>query len=171
MNTQRLQCFDSMGLRTGNKHMFPARSCLKTYRVEASNYTLKIITFVNIWYSMQFREKKKDILSTAAKFSWNLKRILLHTCATYNCDFLQQTIIPFSPNRFPVWNSFFSSQFRIFPLYHLVLLRDRFLKKMLLKRAKTRRFFFFFYFLFKSTGLNIFLTLIEIIVSFKMFEF
>ena len=53
---------------------------------------------------------------------------------SWKCD------ISFLLNRFSVNNRF---PFPLFlPENHLVLLKDRFVKKMLLKRAKNRRFFF-----------------------------
>ena len=74
-------------------------------------------------------------------WSSNLK-ILLHMCDTYNCDYLQYSIFRFNLIDFQL-NTDFPSQFCIsYRKNHLALLKDRFLKKMLLKRTKTHRFFF-----------------------------
>ena len=50
--------------------------------------------------------------------------------------------ISFLPIGFSVEYGFPFPSFRFLPQNHLTLLKDRFLKKMLLKRAKTRRLFF-----------------------------
>ena len=63
-------------------------------------------------------------------------------CDTYNCDYLKQSALRFNLIDFQL-NTDFSSQFCIFyRKNHLASLKDRFLKKMLIKRAKTRRLFF-----------------------------
>ena len=63
-------------------------------------------------------------------------------CNTYNCEYLQHSTFRFNLIDFQL-NTDFPSQFCGFlPKNHLALLKDRFLKKMLLKRAKTRRLFF-----------------------------
>ena len=50
--------------------------------------------------------------------------------------------ITFQFNRFLVKYRFPFPILRFLPQNHLASLKDRFLKKMLIKRAKTRRFFF-----------------------------
>ena len=67
---------------------------------------------------------------------WDLKYTFSH------CDYLPHTTFHFDLIDFQL-NTDISSQFCIFsPKNHLALLKDRFLKKMLLKRAKTYSFFF-----------------------------
>ena len=64
-------------------------------------------------------------------------------CDTYNCDYLQHSAFCFNLIGFQL-DTDFPSQFCEFTVKnHLVLLKDRFLKKMLLKRAKTCCLFFF----------------------------
>ena len=55
-------------------------------------------------------------------------------CDTYNCDYLKHSTLRFNLIDFQL-NTDFPSQF-------CASLTDRFLKKMLIKRAKTRRLFF-----------------------------
>ena len=63
-------------------------------------------------------------------------------CDTYNCDYLKHSTLRFNLIDFQL-NTDFPSQFCVFlPQNHLASLKDRFLKKMLKKRAKTRRLFF-----------------------------
>ena len=63
-------------------------------------------------------------------------------CDTYNCDYLKHSTLRFNLINFQL-NTDFPSQFCIFyRKNHLASLKDRFLKKMLIKRAKTRRLFF-----------------------------
>ena len=63
-------------------------------------------------------------------------------CDTYNCDYLKHSTLRFNLIDFQL-NTDFPSQFYVFlPQNHLASLKDRFLKKMLIKRAKTRRLFF-----------------------------
>ena len=63
-------------------------------------------------------------------------------CDTYNRDSLKHSTLRFNLIDFQL-KSDFPSQFCVFlPQNHLVSLKDRFLKKMLIKRAKTRRLFF-----------------------------
>ena len=83
----------------------------------------------------------KKWYSITEHWSSNLK-ILLHMCDTYNCDYLQHSTFLSNFIDFQL-NTDFPSQFCVFyRKNHLALLKDRFLKKMLLKRAKTRRLFF-----------------------------
>ena len=63
---------------------------------------------------------------------WNL-----YICDTCNFDYVTHTMFCFYWIDFQL-NADFPSQFYFF----LALLKDRFLKKMLLKRAKIRRLFF-----------------------------
>ena len=63
-------------------------------------------------------------------------------CDTYNCDYLQQSTFLFQLNLFSVKYRFPFRILRFLPSNHLALLKDRFLKKMFLKRAKTHRLFF-----------------------------
>ena len=63
-------------------------------------------------------------------------------CDTYNCDYLQHSTFRFNLIDFQL-NTDFPSQFCVF--YLEITWRhskDRFLKKMLIKRAKTRWLFF-----------------------------
>ena len=63
-------------------------------------------------------------------------------CDTYNCDYLKHSTFRFNLIDSQL-NTDFPSQFwRFLPQNHLASLKDRFLKKMLLKRANTRRLFF-----------------------------
>ena len=63
-------------------------------------------------------------------------------CDTYYCDYLKHITLRFNLIDFQL-NTDFPSQFCVFlPQNQLASLKDRFLKKMLIKRAKTRRFFF-----------------------------
>ena len=63
-------------------------------------------------------------------------------CETYNCDYLQHSTFHFNFINFQL-DPDFSYQFCIFyRKNHLASPKDRFLKKMLIKRAKTRRLFF-----------------------------
>ena len=63
-------------------------------------------------------------------------------CDTYNCDYLKHSTFRFNLIDFQL-NTDFPSQFCVFlPQNHLASLKDQFLKKMLIKRAKTRRLFF-----------------------------
>ena len=63
-------------------------------------------------------------------------------CDTYNCGYLKHSTLRFNLIDFQL-NTDLPSQFlRFLPQNHLALLKDRFLKKMLIKRAKTRRLFF-----------------------------
>ena len=64
-------------------------------------------------------------------------------CDTYNCDYRPHTTFRFYLTDFQL-NIDFPSQFCVFlqKSPSIALLKDRFLKKMLLKRAKTRHIFF-----------------------------
>ena len=62
-------------------------------------------------------------------------------CDTYNYDYLKHSTLRFNLIDFQL-NTDFSSQLRFLPQNHLASLKDRFLKKMLIKRAKTCRLFF-----------------------------
>ena len=63
-------------------------------------------------------------------------------CYTHDCDNLKHSTFRFSLIDFQL-NTDFPSQFYVFlPQNQLASLKDRFLKKMLIKRAKTRRLFF-----------------------------
>ena len=63
-------------------------------------------------------------------------------CDTYDCDYLKHSTFRFNLIDFQS-NADFPSQFCIFSKKnHLASLKDRFLKKVLTKRAKTRRLFF-----------------------------
>ena len=80
------------------------------------------------------------------------------------CDTSDARHISFLLNRFSVKYRFPFPILRFLPQNHIALLKDRFLKKMRLKRTKTRRFFFFV----KTIGSNTSLTLIE--HNFSFFE-
>ena len=61
-------------------------------------------------------------------------------CDTYNCDYLQHSTFRFNLIDFQLNADF---PFQVCDFYRkITLLKDRFLKKMLLKRAKTSRRFF-----------------------------
>ena len=62
-------------------------------------------------------------------------------CDTYNCDCMKHSTFRFNLIDFQL-NTDFPLQFCVFTVNHLASLKDRFLKKMLIKRAKTRRLFF-----------------------------
>ena len=66
----------------------------------------------------------------------NLK-VLLHVCDAYYCDYLTHTTFRFYLNDFQLKYPFSFLILRFLPQNHLALLKDRFLKKILLKRAKT----------------------------------
>ena len=121
------------------KRVFLTCSCHRIYRVEAvglktSNYTWKIMIFVDIckiwgnfvknWYFVNNCLIKVQILK-------------------YYCNYLTHTTFRFYIISFQVKIDF-PSQFCIFyRKNHLALLKDRFLKKMILKIAKPRCLFFF----------------------------
>ena len=62
-------------------------------------------------------------------------------CDTYNCDYLKHNTFRFNLIDFHL-NTDFPFQFCFLPQNHLASLKEWFLKKMLIKRAKTRRLFF-----------------------------
>ena len=62
-------------------------------------------------------------------------------CDTYNCDYLKHSTLRLNLIEFQL-NTFPFPILRFLPQNHLASLKDRFLKKMLIKRAKTRRLFF-----------------------------
>ena len=63
-------------------------------------------------------------------------------CDTYNYDYLKYSTFRCNFIDFQLYIDF-PFQFLCFlPQNHLASLKDRFLKKMLIKRAKTRRLFF-----------------------------
>ena len=68
---------------------------------------------------------------------WNL----LHTCYSHNCDYLPYSKVSFYQIDFLVRYRFPFPILRFLRPNHQALLKDRFLKKMLLKRANTRRLF------------------------------
>ena len=78
-------------------------------------------------------------------------------CDTYNCDYLKHNTLRFNLIDFQL-NTDFPSQLCIFflPQNHLASLKDRFLKKNVIKRAKTCRLFFR-----KTIGSNNSFTVIE----------
>ena len=110
--------------------------------LKSCKYTLKITIYVNMLNLGQLRENLIfcQLLHNHVNSSSNPKS-LLHMCDTYDCDYLHH--IKFQLIRFSVKYRF------PFPILHffivkspIALLKDRFLKKMLLKTAKTRRLFF-----------------------------
>ena len=62
-------------------------------------------------------------------------------CDTHNCDYLKHNTFRFNLINSQL-NTDFPSQFCVFTVKSPRSLKDRFLKKMLMKRAKTRRLFF-----------------------------
>ena len=75
-------------------------------------------------------------------FDNNLK-LFLHMCDTYNFVIICSIVYFVSTFDFQLNTDFPSQILRFLPLNYLELLKDRFFKKMLLKRAKNHRFFFF----------------------------
>ena len=63
-------------------------------------------------------------------------------CDTYNCDYLKHSTLRFNLIDFQLNTDFPSQILRFLPQNHLASLKDQFLKKLLIKRAKTRRLFF-----------------------------
>ena len=63
-------------------------------------------------------------------------------CDTYNCDYLKHSTLRFNLIDFLVKYRLPFPILRFLPQNHLASLKDRFLKKMLIKRAKTRHLFF-----------------------------
>ena len=63
-------------------------------------------------------------------------------CDTYNCDYLKHSTLRSNLIDFQLNTDFPFPILRFLPQNHLASLKDRFLKKMLIKRAKTRRLFF-----------------------------
>ena len=63
-------------------------------------------------------------------------------CDTYNCDYLKRSTLRFNLIDFQLNTDFPFPILHFLPQNHLASLKDRFLKKMLIKRAKTRRLFF-----------------------------
>ena len=64
-------------------------------------------------------------------------------CDTYNCDYLKDSTLRFNLIDFQLNTERFPFPIlRFLPQNHVASLKDRFLKKMLIKRAKTRRLFF-----------------------------
>ena len=62
-------------------------------------------------------------------------------CDTYDYDYLKYSTFRFNFIDFQLYRFPFPI-LRFLPENHLAWLKDRFLKKMLIKRAKTRRLFF-----------------------------
>ena len=60
---------------------------------------------------------------------------------TYNCDYLKHSTFRFNLIDFHLKYRFPFPILRFLPQNHLASLKDRFLKKMFIKRAKTRRLF------------------------------
>ena len=130
------------------KIVFFACPCHKIYRVEAVKsknvqycYTWKIIMFANNYVKFGAISWKIDILSITAWLKFESKssfahmwRMLLWLSDAHHISFLL--------NRFSVRYRFPFPILHFWPQNHLALLKDRFLKKMLLKRAKTDRLFF-----------------------------
>ena len=89
--------------------------CHKIYRVEAvglsiSNNTLKITIFVNIWNLGQCNE---NLIFCQYVLKCSNLKILLHTCDTYNCDYLPHITIRFYYFNFQL-NINFSFKFWVF---------------------------------------------------------
>ena len=61
---------------------------------------------------------------------------------TYNCDYLENSTFRFNSIDFQLNTDFPFPILRFLPQNHLASLKDRFLKKMLIERAKTHRLFF-----------------------------
>ena len=110
------------------KSTFLTCPCHKIYREEAvdlksSNYTLKVMIFVNMWNLGQFLENLifcQQLLN--CKFESKIPR---HICDTYNCDYLQHTTF-----RFYLIDFHLSTD--SLPWNHLASLKDLYVKKMLL---------------------------------------
>ena len=109
--------------------------CHEIYRVEAVG-----LSFSNDTYEIQIFVKKCEIWDTFEKIWYFVNNCLIKPksfctlCDTYSCDYLPHTTFSFLlfsvKYRCPVQILHFLS------LNHLALLKDWFLKKMLLKRAK-----------------------------------
>ena len=123
--------------------------------LKSCKYTLKITIFVKMWNLGQYRE---NLIFCQQLLNWNSNlKNLLHTCDKYNCDYLKHSTFRFNLFDFQL-NTDFPSQF-CFLFYRKITYRHSknwFLKKMLIKRAKTRRLFFK-----KTIGSDNYFTLIE----------
>ena len=118
--------------------------CYKIYRVEAvdlksSNYSLKIMIFVNMWNLGNFLKIWYFVNNCLIK-SLNLKT-LLHKCDTYNCDYLPHTIFHFYPIELQL-NTDFPPQFEFFSLKSPSVTQRWVSQETLLKRVKTCHLFF-----------------------------
>ena len=61
---------------------------------KSCKYTIKIMIYVNMWNFGQFRE---NFIFCQWLLNWSSNRkILLHMCDTYNCDYLQHSTFSFS---------------------------------------------------------------------------
>ena len=126
------------------KSRFLTCSCHKICRVEAvdlliSNFTLKITIFMHMWH---LGPLVKNLYFALIKV-----RMWEFFC-TYNCDYLlHMNHISFLLNQFSVKYRFPFPILRVFFLSFffyrkiIALLKDPFLKKMLIKRNWTRRLF------------------------------
>ena len=76
-------------------------------------------------------------------------------CDTYNCDYLKHITLRLNLIDFQLSSDFRFPILRFLPQNHLASLKDRFLKKMLIKRANPSPF------LHKTIGLDNSFTLIE----------
>ena len=63
-------------------------------------------------------------------------------CDTYYCDYLKHSTLRFNLIDFQLNTDFPSQFFGFLPQNQLASLKDRFLRKMLIKRAEPRRLFF-----------------------------
>ena len=138
------------------KSTFLTCHCHEIYREEAVGLTSSKYDF---WEYGKFGaiSLKNDILSITAQFRFESKSSFVHMW--HMLLWLSDAHhISFLLNRFSVKYRFLFPILRFLPQNHLTLLKDRFLKKLLLKRAKakTRRFFFR-----KTIGSNNSFTLIE----------
>ena len=127
------------------KRVFLTCPCRKISRDEAvglksCKYIWKITILVKMW---NLRQNRENFIFCQWLLNWssNLK-ILLYMCDTYNCDYLKHSTFRFNLIDFHL-NTEFYDHFCVFYLKnHLASLKNRFLKKMLIKRAKARRLFF-----------------------------
>ena len=99
------------------KRVFLTCPCHEIYRDESvglksCKYTLKITIYVNMWSFGQFCENF-ILCQQLLNWSSNLKKILLHMCDTYNCDYLPHTAFRFNLINFQL-NTAFPSQFAFF---------------------------------------------------------
>ena len=150
-----------LSLRVQNRQEIIYMSLLsKIYRVGAvtvglslSNHTFQITIFMSMLNWGQFREKKlyfENNLLFIARIQKDLSRMnVTHiTAIIFRTQYFICTELIFS------WIQIFLPHFAgtfFLPLNHLAFLKDRYRKKLLLKKSKAPSLFFFFWFCFFQT--------------------